>query len=122
MNSFEALAMGFPSRHLLPIVQNGNVLCEGSPSRNQYLEGMPRDKRPGTQSYNAFAESSIRRAYARIVEAGVEEDLGIQHLRAVNENDTLCGIHSLNTLMGRIFGDLPEHEQCQRCLRVLALL
>lgn len=33
------------SRHLFPVVIGGVKLCEGSPSRAQYLEGQPRDSR-----------------------------------------------------------------------------
>ncbi len=35
------------SRHLLPVVEGGKVVCEGSPSRAQYLHGQPPDTRPG---------------------------------------------------------------------------
>lgn len=33
-------------RHLLPIIEDGKVVCEGSPSRAQYIAGQPRDPRP----------------------------------------------------------------------------
>ena len=33
------------SRHLLPVVENDVVICEGSPSLAQYLKGQPRDTR-----------------------------------------------------------------------------
>jgi hypothetical protein len=39
------------SRHLLPVTENGKVVCEGSPSRAQYFPGQPRDPRPG-HKYN----------------------------------------------------------------------
>lgn len=42
-----ALASGDGDRHLLPVLAgDGTVLCHGSPSRAQYLEGQPRDPRP----------------------------------------------------------------------------
>lgn len=32
-------------RHLLPVFENGEVICSGSPPSAQYLEGQPRDER-----------------------------------------------------------------------------
>ncbi len=53
------------SRHFLPLVDEaGVVVCEGSPSRAQYLEGQPRD----TRGYPYFAELEpiYRAAWARL--------------------------------------------------------
>ncbi len=33
------------SRHFLPVVEDGVTVCDGSPSRAQYLPGQPRDSR-----------------------------------------------------------------------------
>ncbi|HEX9008177.1 MAG TPA: hypothetical protein VF837_02875 [Patescibacteria group bacterium] len=46
-----------PHRHLLPVGQ-----CQGSPSRAQYLEGQPRDTRPGMRYYKEY-ERETRNAY-----------------------------------------------------------
>jgi len=32
-------------RHLMPVIKNGVIVCEGSPSRAQLLPGIPRDTR-----------------------------------------------------------------------------
>lgn len=53
-------------RHLLPVVENGVVVCEGSPSRAQYLEGQPRDKR-ASYPYQQKSEALVRDAYDRLV-------------------------------------------------------
>jgi hypothetical protein len=84
---FEALVTGNPyfalanSRHLLPVVKDGVQVCEGSPSRAQYLEGQPRDSR-GTYPYIEEREQLFRAAYqALLAEHGddvyviTEEDL-----------------------------------------------
>lgn len=49
---FESILSGQPMvmliaqpRHLLPVIENGEVVCEGSPSRAQYLPDQPRDTR-----------------------------------------------------------------------------
>jgi hypothetical protein len=55
-----------PRRHLLPVVENGTVVCEGSPSRAQYLEGQPRDTRPGSL-YDQSMEARVRTAYAHVL-------------------------------------------------------
>lgn len=39
-------------RHFLPVEENGEQICEGSPSRAQYIEGHPRD----TRGYGYFKE------------------------------------------------------------------
>lgn len=56
------ILMVVPPRHLLPIVEDGIQVCEGSPSRAQYLAGQPRDKRG--LSYWEELEIPIRSAYA----------------------------------------------------------
>lgn len=67
---FEAIRTDNPlfclalSRHLLPVIEDGTVVCEGSPSRAQYLEGQPRDTRGYT--YYSDYESVSRKAYAEL--------------------------------------------------------
>lgn len=53
-------------RHLLPVVVDGNVICEGSPSRAQYLPGQARDTRG--YDYREQNEQIVRDAYARMME------------------------------------------------------
>ena len=54
------------ARHLLPVYDDcGVMLCAGSPSRAQYLEGMPRDNR---FPYSLDLEIAYRRAYALLQE------------------------------------------------------
>mgnify|MGYP000906183313 CR=1 FL=1 len=61
------------SRHLLPVIApDGTVVCVGSPSRAQYLEGQPRDQRTA-YAYNPALERRIRTAYAALQEAAKEE-------------------------------------------------
>lgn len=55
------------SRHLLPVVVEGATVCEGSPSRAQYLEGQARDAR-GQFPYREDAEAKMRAAYAEYLE------------------------------------------------------
>src|SRR5688572_28127072 len=57
-------------RHLLPTED-----CPGSPSRAQYLEGQPRDTRPGA-SYDPKDETRYRAAYVRLLagEDGSDDD------------------------------------------------
>ena len=56
------------SRHTKPFInEDGEQVCEGSPSRAQYLEGMPRDSR-GLYPYNLQREAEVRRAYASLQE------------------------------------------------------
>jgi len=49
-------------RHLLPLVEDGKVVCEGSPSRAQYI-GQPLDRR---FPYRPDLECRYRNAYARL--------------------------------------------------------
>jgi hypothetical protein len=56
------------SRHFLPVIEDGVVVCEGSPSRAQYIEGQPRDVRG--YPYDASLESVIRAAWAALQEDG----------------------------------------------------
>ncbi len=51
-------------RHLIPIVENGVFICEGSPSRAQYLDGQPRDV--GDFPYDPALEALYREAYANM--------------------------------------------------------
>lgn len=55
-------------RHLLPIIEDGKVVCEGSPSRAQYLEGQPHDPRP-EYKYRPEHEARFRAAYEQMVAA-----------------------------------------------------
>lgn len=53
------------SRHFLPVVgKDGSVICEGSPSRAQYIEGQPRDKRG--YGYDPGMEPIYREALATL--------------------------------------------------------
>lgn len=55
-----------PSRHFLPLInEEGEVLCEGSPSRAQYIEGQPRDSRP-EYPYDKRDETAWRRSFAYV--------------------------------------------------------
>lgn len=58
------LAFTLPPRHLLPVEQDGETVCPGSPSRAQYLEGQPRDPR---YPYRPEAEAPYRQAYAELL-------------------------------------------------------
>lgn len=58
------------SRHLFPVVVWGVRVCEGSPSRAQYLEGQPRDSRP-EYSYAPDQEAAFRAAYVALVKGYV---------------------------------------------------
>ena len=53
-------------QHLLPVVENGKIICEGEPSITQYLEGYPRD--PSLDCYNPTFEEEIRRAFRQLQE------------------------------------------------------
>lgn len=56
------------SRHILPIVFDGEELCPGSPSRAQYLEGQPRCVRSSNYShpYVPAWEPLYRETYAKM--------------------------------------------------------
>ena len=62
-----AMMCGLP-RHLLPVVENGVVLCEGSPSRAQYLEGQQPDSRLA-YAYRPENEARYRQIYDKMQEA-----------------------------------------------------
>ncbi len=50
------------SRHFLPVYDDrGNMICEGSPSRAQYIDGQPKDTRG--YEYNPEYEEAWRRGY-----------------------------------------------------------
>lgn len=53
------------SRHLLPVEDGDTIVCEGSPSRAQYLEGQPRDTR-SQYPYRQENETPMRRLYGRL--------------------------------------------------------
>lgn len=52
-------------RHLLPVIVEDVVVCEGSPSRAQYIDGQRRDKRSRYQ-YRTEYEDQFRAAYAEM--------------------------------------------------------
>jgi len=66
-----ALAFMSQSRHLLPVVENGVVVCGGSPSRAQYIDGQPRDPRP-EWSYMPEREAPYRAAYDQLLADAAE--------------------------------------------------
>ena len=55
-SSIRAFAL---SRHLLPVFDGEEMVCSGSPSRAQYIEGQPRDER-GTYPYRPELELMYR--------------------------------------------------------------
>ena len=56
--------LGAKSRHLLPVTEGDKVICTGSPSRAQYLEGQPRDPR---YPYRIENEAIYREAYQNLL-------------------------------------------------------
>jgi hypothetical protein len=75
------------NRHLLPVVDGkGKIICEGSPSRAQYLEGQPRDKRKEFPYHEADGQW-IRRAYHWMLEQYPipEENVSLKNERGKNE-------------------------------------
>ena len=59
------------SRHLLPVIVDGETVCKGSPSRAQYLEGQPRDER-AAYAYNPELEADVRATYAKLLKLTAE--------------------------------------------------
>jgi len=55
------------ARHLLPVKDGEKVVCPGSPSRCQYLEGHTPDERTAYK-YDPAREALYRAAYKRLVE------------------------------------------------------
>ncbi|KND49480.1 MAG: hypothetical protein AB203_00140 [Parcubacteria bacterium C7867-008] len=53
-------------RHLMPVYEDGVMICPGSPSRAQYIKGQPRDTR-GSYPYRLEDEAEWREAYARVL-------------------------------------------------------
>lgn len=51
------------SRHLLPVIEDGKKVCEGSPSRAQYLEGQPQDLRCAMFPYEEEVEKLYRQTF-----------------------------------------------------------
>lgn len=66
-----SILFGIP-RHLLPLVEDGVVVCEGSPSRAQYLEGQPRDPRV-SYTYKPELEARYREVYAEMQKTSQKE-------------------------------------------------
>lgn len=60
------------SRHLLPVIEDGIGICEGSPSRAQYLEGQPRDHRT-EYPYFPELEAIHREAYRKMQKYAEDE-------------------------------------------------
>lgn len=57
------------TRHLLPVIDGGTVVCGGSPSRAQYLEGQPRDTRPESEPYDDRYTLASQAAFERMQRA-----------------------------------------------------
>ena len=56
-----------PSRHFIPVHDDkGNLLCEGSPSRAQFIDGQPRDTRG--YEYTEELERVFRAAHTKAKE------------------------------------------------------
>ena len=53
------------ARHLFPVTKGNKVICEGSPSRAQYLPGQARDMR-GVYAFNPKRQAYWRRAYKKL--------------------------------------------------------
>ncbi len=60
------MVSGQKTRHLLPVIRKGKVICEGSPSRAQYLPGQPRDTRK-KYHYSKCDERDFRQAYKKLL-------------------------------------------------------
>ncbi len=60
------------ARHLFPVLEGEQVVCEESPSVAQYLEGQPRDIRP-QYPYLPEDEQRWREAYERLQWMALEE-------------------------------------------------
>jgi hypothetical protein len=56
--------------HLLPLVVDGKVVCEGSPSRAQYLEGQPKDTRG--YPYLPERQAPYRAAYQKLLQVAAK--------------------------------------------------
>ncbi len=52
-------------RHLFPVQEGGAVICEGSPSRAQYVGGPP-DERPSSDPYYKDCAPGFARAFAKL--------------------------------------------------------
>ena len=55
-----------PCRHFLPVYDGENLICEGSPSRAQFIEGQPRDARGF--AYTEELEKFYRTAWGKAQE------------------------------------------------------
>lgn len=63
---YSALRLTTGVCHILPVKEGERVICVGSPSRAQYLEGQPCDPR---FEYNFFKEGHFRKAYKCLIES-----------------------------------------------------
>jgi hypothetical protein len=54
------IRLEYGARHLFPVEVDGEIICPGSPSRAQYIEGQPRDDR---YEYSPDAEARYRAAF-----------------------------------------------------------
>ena len=61
VQGFTVMHLVAQSRHFLPVYRHGRMVCKGSPSRAQYIEGQPRDTRGYT--YRKQDERVWRQAY-----------------------------------------------------------
>ena len=74
MGESAMIFVAFTDRHFLPVVDdNGAILCPGSPSRAQYIEGQERDTRPDSV-YNPARETEIRAAYQILLDEEEKAD------------------------------------------------
>ena len=56
-----ATVLQMPARHFLPVFRGTTMICEGSPSGAQYIEGQPRDIRG--YDYNPDLAQQYRAAF-----------------------------------------------------------
>ena len=75
---FDAILTGNPifafamSRHLLPVFDGDEMVCSGSPSRAQYIEGQPRDPR-GEYVYHEELEPERREAFEALQQVTLDK-------------------------------------------------
>jgi hypothetical protein len=62
------------SRHLLPVFDGEKMICSGSPSRGQYMEGQPRDQRR-PYAYRPELELEYRHVYELVQQVADSEPL-----------------------------------------------
>jgi len=56
------------SKHLFPVFEEGNMICEGSPSRARYFPGQKKDERPGASPYDESLEEPYLNAYLKLLQ------------------------------------------------------